>query len=461
MSNDLRAKPAGSPNDCLTRSVLSALAEDPGLEAVTIDRARQTISVATLGKANVEGIEARINNTIANAEDADQDHRCQLLAGAGDCAGCVRPIDEMQRQKITIRHEANTTTIARVTCPTAPKFWRWRDLPFPKIVQRDVEFLEHAGEINEWKPQLLAAVLCGVFGLAGFFLKEQPTALISFLVAYVAGSWFAAIEVWERLQKRAIDVHFLMLAVAFGSASIGAWEEGATLLFLFSLSGALEHFALADLAALREIADLDHGEGFKMHLRKPLLQATQHLAVPVERQFRVQTADGFIPYGVNHSGKNCHEPLATAPFLANESWTAYNWSGDRRFLTDAYEVAGKYVTWWRSPARTHDGISLQHWFNFIENGADPAHFSILHRADPKDGTIVRDESGEPTGVLLEGAVQHATLGQLRVTSRAALRRWSGRRRAGCRTRRSRRPRRAFRGAWIHTMRLRCAVRRWR
>src|SRR5205814_2142831 len=41
-----------------------------------------------------------------------------------------------------------------------------------------------------------------------------------------------------------IDVHFLMLAVAAGSASIGAWGEGATLLFLFSLSSALEHFAL-------------------------------------------------------------------------------------------------------------------------------------------------------------------------------------------------------------------------
>lgn len=26
------------------------------------------------------------------------------------------------------------------------------------------------------------------------------------------------------------------------------------------------------------------------------------------------------------------------------------------------------------------------WFNFIENGADPVHFSILHRADPNDGT---------------------------------------------------------------------------
>ena len=35
-----------------------------------------------------------------------------------------------------------------------------------------------------------------------------------------------------------------MLVVAAGAASIGAWGEGATLLFLFSLSGALEHFAL-------------------------------------------------------------------------------------------------------------------------------------------------------------------------------------------------------------------------
>ena len=26
------------------------------------------------------------------------------------------------------------------------------------------------------------------------------------------------------------------------------------------------------------------------------------------------------------------------------------------------------------------------WFNFIENGADPVHFSILHRSDPNDGT---------------------------------------------------------------------------
>ncbi len=45
-----------------------------------------------------------------------------------------------------------------------------------------------------------------------------------------------------------------MLAVALGSASIGAWGEGATLLFLFSFSGALEHFALG--RTQREIRSL-------------------------------------------------------------------------------------------------------------------------------------------------------------------------------------------------------------
>src|SRR5436190_1260433 len=115
-----------------------------------------------------------------------------------------------------------------------------------------------------------AAIVCGAFGLAGYFLQSRGLALPCFIASYVAGGWYTAEEVWERLRKRAIDVHFLMLAVAAGSASIGAWAEGSTLLFLFSLSGALEHFALG--RTQREIRSLfrdapktatllgDHGE---------------------------------------------------------------------------------------------------------------------------------------------------------------------------------------------------------
>src|SRR6185503_16249718 len=105
-----------------------------------------------------------------------------------------------------------------------------------------------------WKPQLAAALICGGLGLTGYLLPAGSISLAAYAAAYLAGAWFTAQEVWERLRKRSIDVHFLMLAVAIGSASIGAWAEGAMLLFLFSLSGALEHFALG--RTQREIRSL-------------------------------------------------------------------------------------------------------------------------------------------------------------------------------------------------------------
>lgn len=238
--------------DCVARSVVEALKVEPALEAVTIDRAHQKISVATLGKTDESRLTRNITDSIQAACEHGLADRCQLLQGQGQCDTCDSPLSDVERQNIVIRHQGDSTTIARATCPTAPKFWRWRDLPWPRVVQRDVEFLEGAEEdiehhINEWKPQLAAAILCGVFGLAGYFLHRAGLggfSVAAFAVAYLAGAFYPAEEVWERLRQRAIDVHFLMLFVAVGAATIGAWAEGATLLFLFSLSGALEHFAL-------------------------------------------------------------------------------------------------------------------------------------------------------------------------------------------------------------------------
>jgi Cd2+/Zn2+-exporting ATPase len=247
VSANLAIARAPADDKCLTRSVVDTLAEEPAIEAVTIDRGHRKISVATLGKTDVEKLSERITTKFQAVQSADANRACSLFTGKDDCAACDSPLSEAERQKITIRNQGDVTTIARVTCPTAPKFWRWRDLPFPKIVPRDVEFLEEAEHIdqhiNEWKTQLAAAILCGVFGIAGF-LSPAPFKIVFYAAAYLAGGFYPAEEVWERLQKRAIDVHFLMLFVAAGAASIGAWAEGATLLFLFSLSGALEHFAL-------------------------------------------------------------------------------------------------------------------------------------------------------------------------------------------------------------------------
>jgi Cd2+/Zn2+-exporting ATPase len=227
----------------VARCVADTLAEEPALEAVTIDAAQQKISVATLGRADVEKLTQKISDRIHSVRRSAVGESCLLLAGKSDCATCSRPLSENERKKITVRRHATVTTIARVTCPTAPTFWRWRDIPFPKVAPREVEFHDDDKHINEWKWQLALAAACGVLGLLAVFVVPAEFKVFAFAAAYLAGAFFAAEEVLERLRKRILDVHFLMLAVAFGAASIGAWAEGATLLFLFSFSGALEHYA--------------------------------------------------------------------------------------------------------------------------------------------------------------------------------------------------------------------------
>ena len=89
---------------------------------------------------------------------------------------------------------------------------------------------------------------CLVFGLLGLLTGALihniflETGL--YMLAYLCGGWDAAGDAWERIRKGQLDVHFLMLAVAAGAAVIGAWREGSLLLFLFSASGAMEHFAM-------------------------------------------------------------------------------------------------------------------------------------------------------------------------------------------------------------------------
>ncbi len=245
-SSSGKTVPPADPSGCVARSVADTLADEPALEAVTIDRQRQKISVATLGQADVAKLTERITNQLAAIQSQEQGLRCTLLAGGADCASCEQPLSESERNRISIRTEGNTTTIAKRTCPTAPSFWRWRDLPFPRLEARTLEIEDDHDEhhADEWKWQLAAALLCGLFALAAAFVVPAPWRVAMFVAAYLAGGFFPAEEVWERLQKRVLDVHFLMLAVAAGAAGIGAWAEGATLLFLFSFSGALEHYAL-------------------------------------------------------------------------------------------------------------------------------------------------------------------------------------------------------------------------
>src|SRR5205809_6785450 len=87
---------------CLTRSVLDALAQNPSLEAVTINRQRQTISVATLGQTDVPRLTEQINSTIQVAPATRPSQSCNLLDGAGDCLTCDRAPSEQELRRVTI-----------------------------------------------------------------------------------------------------------------------------------------------------------------------------------------------------------------------------------------------------------------------------------------------------------------------------------------------------------------------
>ena len=95
----------------------------------------------------------------------------------------------------------------------------------------------------------LSVVLCGFFLLLGFagetFLGwPGEISLLFFILSYVAGGYSVTIHAIPGLFKGQLDTDILMLAAAAGAAVIGAWAEGAFLLFLFSLGHAGEQYAL-------------------------------------------------------------------------------------------------------------------------------------------------------------------------------------------------------------------------
>lgn len=116
-------------------------------------------------------------------------------------------------------------------------------------------------DVHAWKSMAALAAGCGVLGLSGLALDWAGApawaSLAAYILACIFGAWDAAEHSWDHIKRGQIDIHFLMLSVAVGAAAIGAWREGALLLFLFSASGAMEHYAMG--RTRREIGALLHG----------------------------------------------------------------------------------------------------------------------------------------------------------------------------------------------------------
>ena len=109
--------------------------------------------------------------------------------------------------------------------------------------------------------QLALTGVCAAAGIAGALVgrasPESPARLVLYGISYLAGGFGPGRDLIRNLLARRLDINLLMVAAALGSAALGHWGEGAVLLFLFSLSGALEQITMERTArSIRSLVTL-------------------------------------------------------------------------------------------------------------------------------------------------------------------------------------------------------------
>ncbi|MCL6574154.1 MAG: cadmium-translocating P-type ATPase [Bacillus sp. (in: Bacteria)] len=164
--------------------------------------------------------------------------------------------------------------------------------------------------IEKTKPhaELIAATLSGLLILTGWLLDNYgygAESIIAFLLAFVIGGFAKAKEGIEATyENKQLNVEMLMIFAAIGSAIIGYWTEGAILIFIFSLSGALETYTMnkshREISSLMELQPqeallITNGEEKKVPVSE--LHVGDHILIkPGERV----PADGTIIKGQSH-----------------------------------------------------------------------------------------------------------------------------------------------------------------
>lgn len=200
------------------------LLNESGVEAIRVNPDDRKVSVATLGQVDLVAVQARLSEILKSLDEHCNDTVLKVSA------------------PLTLRQEGNEVVIEKPSCLTAPKLWHWRDFEWPEA--DELEEHSHA----DWQTLAIQAGICGVALLAGYVARwlgapEWGVHLL-FAISLISGGLDAAKDSWANARKGVFDIHFLMLSVAIGAVAIGAWEEGALLLFLFSSSEALEHLVL-------------------------------------------------------------------------------------------------------------------------------------------------------------------------------------------------------------------------
>jgi Cd2+/Zn2+-exporting ATPase len=234
--------PKSSLDDSWVSGLAAFLQSQQNVEALVVDQERRRISIATLGPVDEELLWLRLAETL-RALEAAHGHAAEKPATTGNLITATGRV--AAAAGVRVHHIPGQTFLEKgAPCATAGRLRKWTELAWPEPLS------EQAPEtVEDWRFLASLAGVCGALLIGGFLMEHfvpgvQWLAPALFIAAMVAGGWDAAEDAFAGLRQRQVDIHFLMLLVAAGASAIGAFGEGALLLFLFSTSGALEAFAM-------------------------------------------------------------------------------------------------------------------------------------------------------------------------------------------------------------------------
>jgi Cd2+/Zn2+-exporting ATPase len=251
----------------------------PGVAAAVVDHQQTTLTL-------------NYNPTLISAAEADKiavalSRRINRREAACNSAHAVRCIDCVALTPHDEVHEHVAVLVDDGQVPAElKKHLSLTDGSLAKIEKRYRQ-LGRVGPVTEpeesWLVKNLETILAGLSLLtlagglvAGVLGYARPIQVAFFGLSYAAGGYTGLTQGIKSLREFSFDVNFLMLAAAIGAATIGAWEEGAILLFLFSLSGALESYAMdRTRSAIEKLMDLTPAEAL-------VKQGQAEVLVPVE-----------------------------------------------------------------------------------------------------------------------------------------------------------------------------------
>jgi Cd2+/Zn2+-exporting ATPase len=232
---------AQSPlDDSWVAGLAEFLQAQQNVEALVVDPQRRRISFATLGPVDEEALRGRLAEILRGLEAAH---------AAGEKTATATTVVMPGRVNVPagvrVHHIPGQTFLEKgVPCATAGRLRKWTEMAWPEPLAETMP-----ETIEDWRFLAKLAASCGLLLMAGFFVSHFVPGVAwlapaLFIAAMICGGTDAADDAFKGLRQGQVDIHFLMLLVAIGASAIGAFGEGALLLFLFSTSGALEAFAM-------------------------------------------------------------------------------------------------------------------------------------------------------------------------------------------------------------------------